>query len=249
MARKDMYRPGDRIECDMVFVSQAAADLPDGYIKGIASTPRTDLYGHKVLAGAFDESIKTRGLNKGPGIKLLAGHDAQKVCGEIKRLETVGDDLQIEAQFFLDVGFASDLYKVTKHLGGMNFSVGFRLQEFEFVDDDEIENEDDPWILIKKGDLHEVSVVAFPAQQDAQMHFVKHMSLDTLPDIERAMVACRTRSDAKRITQVVKNSLHLFGGPAPAAQEPASKHPLADVTCLQPSLELLAKAKATLSSR
>lgn len=255
MARRDLYKPGDCIQCDMVFVSQNAVDLPDGYVKGIASTPRTDAFGHKVFKGAFDDSIKRRGLNGPKGVRLLAGHDPEKVAGSIKRLETVGDDLEIEAQLYLDVGYAKDLYTVSKHTGGLNFSVGFKLQEFEFADDEDINDESDPWLLIKKGDLHEVSVVAFPAQPDAEMTFIKRAPLEnttfkSVAEFEKALVASgfRNRSEAHRFTHVVKQNLHLFLGREEPSAPAVATHPLLDVSRLQPMAELIAKAKAALSS-
>lgn len=256
MSRKIEYKRGDRIECDMVFVSQTLADAPDGYIKGIASTPRTDLYGHKVLRGAFDESIKSKGLNGPTGIKLLGGHDPQKVVGNIKRLETVGDDLQIEAQFFLDVGFAKDLYTVSKHVGGLNFSVGFFIEDYEFVDDDEIENESDAWLLIKKGDLDEVSVVTFPAQRDAQMSYIKTATPTTLRELERSFVAngyVQSRSGAKRLIQVMRQNSHLLNSKetseasiAEAIATPA--HLGLDAPLLKPMHEYVARMKAVFGS-
>jgi HK97 family phage prohead protease len=246
------WKHGDRIECDMTFVSHTIANAPEGYIAGIASTPATDLYGHRVLKGAFDESIRKKGLAGPRGVKLLAGHDWHKIAGTIKKLETIGDNLGIEAQLNLNVSYVKDLYEVTKQNGGLNFSVGFALKEFEFVDDEEIENEDDAWLIIKQGDLMEVSVVAFPACLEAEMTFVKHEPPTSLSEFERALVAqglCRTRTEARKLTLAVKQSSHLFGGPAPAAPDTAVKHPLMDVSRLQPVRDLIAQAKATLSSR
>ena len=95
--RREDFKVGGRIELDMGFKPDVAdADIPDGYIKGIASTSSTDAYGHKVMAGAFDESIRTRGLNGPTGVKLLAFHDWSKPAGVIKQLQTVDGKLRIE---------------------------------------------------------------------------------------------------------------------------------------------------------
>jgi HK97 family phage prohead protease len=251
---KTQWQQGDRIECDMMFVTQAAADAPEGYIAGIASTPSTDLYGHKVLAKAFDDSIKQKGLTGPRGIKLLASHDWHKPAGVIKRLETIGDNLKIEAQLNLNVSYVKDMHEVAKQNGGLSFSVGFALDEFEFVDDDEIKNEDDPWLIIKKGDLMEVSVVVFPAQLEAEMTFIKVAPPNTLTELEKALVAdgtCRSRSEVKRLIRAIKPHAHLLTGKpaseARAAGEP--EHLNLDASILKPMADLLAKAKATLSSR
>lgn len=256
------WKPGDRIECDMSFTAHAISDAPDGYIAGIASTPITDLYGHKVLAGAFDESIKKKGLSGPRGVKLLAGHDWHKIAGVIKKLETVKEKLNIEAQLNLNVSYVKDLYEVTKQNGGLNFSVGFMLEEFEFVDDDdedekgkkkdEEKDEDDAWLLIKKGDLMEVSVVTFPACLEAEMSFVKHV--DTTSEFEKALVAsgiCRGRNEAHKFALFAKRNVHLFEPKTPVLAEQAtlSAHPLLDVQMLKAATDLAVKAKALLGSR
>ena len=253
------YKVGDRIQCDMSFESKQVADAPDGFIAGIASTAATDLYGHQVLAGAFDKSIKSKGL-KGPrGVKLLAYHDWQKVAGSITRLETVDKKLEIEAQLNLTVSYVKDLYEVTRQNGGMNFSVGFRLKEFEFVDEEEeAQQKDDgvaPWLIIKEGDLMEVSVVPFPAQLEAELTFVKEGPHGSLAEFEKALVAmglCKSRQEAKKLTLAVKQSSHLFldkpasGAPEPVIDEP---HPWLDASKLMAATDLAVKVKAMLGSR
>ena len=58
--RKD-HKAGDVLLHDMSFAAQTN-DVPDGYIAGIASSPTVDCYGHRVLPGAFDKSIRKRGF-------------------------------------------------------------------------------------------------------------------------------------------------------------------------------------------
>jgi len=253
MARRDDYKAGDRIELDMGFKADVVdADIPDGFIKGIASVASTDAYGHKVLAGAFDDSIKIKGLNGPTGVKLLAFHDWSKPAGVIKQLQTVDGKLRIEAQLSLKAQYVRDLYEVTKDIGGLNFSVGFMLQEFDFVDDEDMDKHDNAWLVIKKGELMEVSVVPFPAQAEAQMTFVKSEPPNTVAEFERALVAqglCKSRSEAHKVTLAVKGSAHLFQGKVSPSVEPpiVTPHPLLDVSRLAPVAELIAKAKATLS--
>lgn len=246
------WEKGDLIQCDMMFTSRAAADAPDGFISGIASTPSTDLYGHKVMKGAFDESIKKKGLTGPRGIKLLAGHDWHKVAGVIKRLETVGDDLQIDAQLNLNVSYVKDLYEVTKQNNGMSFSVGFSLQSFTFVDDEDIQKDDDPWLIINTGDLMEVSVVPFPALPEAEMTFVKQKPPATMAEFERSLVVrglCRSRDEAHQIALVAKKSGHLFGKGEPLAQAATTPvRPVLDASMLAPAHAQLARMKALLGS-
>ena len=65
-----------------------AADT-SGFISGVASSPATDSYGHSVRVGAFDASIRKRGLTGPSGVKLLSAHAGFPV-GVIKSLRTVG---------------------------------------------------------------------------------------------------------------------------------------------------------------
>lgn len=241
------WKQGDRLNLDMQFAATNVAEAPEGYIAGIASTPATDLYGHKVLAGAFDRSIKQKGLTGPRGIKLLAHHDWSKPAGVIKRLKTVGDELQIEGQLNLNVSYVKDLYEAARQNGGLNFSVGFVLDEFEFVDDKDAS--DGEYLIIKRGDLLEVSVVVFPAQLEAEMTFIKHA--DTMSQLEKALVAnewCRTRSEAHRLAAYLKSNSHLFIDKLPplepVVETPA--HPLLDVKMLEPMRDQLARIKAML---
>lgn len=252
----ETWAAGDRIQCDLSFTQielKDAPGVPEGYIAGIASTPSTDRHGHKVMAKAFDASIQSKGLAGPGGVQLLIGHDWNKVGGKITKLATHNDNLLLEAQLYLDVGYVKDIYTVLKHNGGLNFSVGFTLEEFEF--NDVMEDEDDPWLIVKKGDLMEVSIVTFPSQKDARMTFVKTGSdikqLENMAEFERALVAeglCHTRSGAHKIAAWAKKNVHLLQPKASLAGEEAKTqpHPLLDVSMLKPMADLLAKARAAL---
>lgn len=239
------WKSGDRIECDLDISLTAADVLEDGYIKGVASTPKTDLMGHKVLAGAFDKSIRKNGLNGPSGIKLLNHHNMRQVAGNITALKTISDELRIEAQMFLDVSYVKDLYLVAKQVGGLNFSVGFELEEFSFVDGDK--SKDGEYLVIKQGNLVEVSVVTFPAQPEATMDFIK--SHETMAEFEKALVAkgfCQSRNEAHRLASYIKANEHLFlDEPLPSAgRVDQDAHPLLDVKLLKACVDLASRANA-----
>lgn len=240
------WQPGDRIECDIGFALDRN-DVAEGFIAGTASTAKTDLMGHKVLPGAFDKSIIRNGLNGPKGIKLLAQHKMDRPAGKILKLETVNNDLKIEAQLFLDVSYVKDLYAVAKQIGGLNFSVGFELEDFEFVD--EKKAIDGEYLLIKEGNLLEVSVVTFPAQPEATMSYVK--SHETLSEFEKALVAgefCRSRNEAQKLAKYIKANSHLFLGGATPVVEPVKdeSHPLLDVHLLKACTDLAKRANSSL---
>jgi HK97 family phage prohead protease len=255
---KTQWKEGDKIQCDISFNPITLSDgpgIPEGYIAGIASTPGTDRHGHKVMAKAFDDSIREKGLAGPSGVQLLIGHDWNKVGGKITKLETINNNLLLEGQLYMDVSYVKDIHHVLKQNGGLNFSVGFTLEEFEF--NDAMENEDDPWLIVQKGDLMEVSIVTFPSQKDAKMTFVKTgsssvLELDTMADFEKALVAdglCSSRREAHKLALWAKSNVHLLQPKTSLLTEKAkaeTAHPLLDVSMLKPMADLIAKARAQL---
>lgn len=224
--------------------------LPDGYIAGWASTPDLDSWGHVVKTGAFDEAITLRGLTGGKGIKLLAGHDWDKPAGAIKVLETRGGRLWIEAQLNLRISYASDLYEASLSAGGLNFSVGFMLQDYEFKDNDGQE-----YLYITRGDLFEVSVVPFPGNEECTMDFIKTKDdapvYKTLLELEEQLVIdglVKSREAAKQITELVKSAPHLFDiAPTSQEEEPADQPPALGDAQVKTIKEKLAGLKKALS--
>lgn len=164
------YARGDFIKHDAM-VAHRLDTTQAGFVAGIASTPTIDCMGHIVMPGAFDRSIRAKGLHGPGGIRLLDNHNSERVAGAITRLQTVRDNLEIDAQLNLNIGYARDLYEIAKQVGGLNFSVGFRLEEFEIVDAKSSKRGET--LIVKQGELVEVSVVTFPAQAEATMSVVK----------------------------------------------------------------------------
>lgn len=242
------HQVGDQINLDLAveLASTKLENQPEGYFAGIASTPSTDLYGHKVLKGAFDKSIKRKGLTGPRGVKLLVHHDWHKPAGVVKKLKTVGDNLEIEGQLNLNVSYVRDVHEVAVQNGGLNFSVGFMLEEFEYVDEEDAE--DGEYLVIKSGDLMEVSVVVFPAQVEAEMTYIKNH--ETMSQLEKALVAqglCKSRGEAHKVANYLKQNSHLFlDSRAPSAEPSVGEHPLLDVKILQPVRDQLARIKSML---
>lgn len=183
-------------------------EFPKGFIAGWASTPDVDYYGDIVRSGAFDESIAQRGLRGPEGVKLLIQHDAGKPAGTIDVLETRDGRLWLEGQLNLEISYVRDYYEAAKMNGGMNFSVGFYVEDAEW-------NEETELFLISKGDLLEVSLVTFPGNRAAHMTEIKSapQRFDTISSFEKALVAdhgVRTRNAANEITRMIKMNAHLF---------------------------------------
>lgn len=255
------FMPADEAELKALSNGEA---VPEGYVAGWASTPDLDLYQHVVATGAFDDSIKTRGLSGPKSIKILLGHDWDKLLGVIKVLETRNGRLWIEAQLNLAISYARDLYEAIKMAGGLNFSVGFMLQDYSFKETEDKRE----YLLIERGDLFEVSIVPFPGNEECTMDYVKSMQKEaranpttptTMAEFEKSLVVCglaKGRNDAKRITQAVKCALHLFraeeaptppvvvSAPPPETIIPA---PVLDAACLDELTSCVAKMKAILA--
>lgn len=195
-------------------------DLPDGFIAGWASTPDLDSWGDVIVTGAFDAAISRRGLKGPKGVKLLIGHDWDKVGGLITKLETRGARLWIEAQINLKISYARDAYEAALMAGGLSFSVGFFPQDYGWKED----KSGNEYFEITRGDLFEVSVVPFPGNEECTMEIIKarlksarkDMSIKTAAEFEKFLVSkglVMNRNDAQAITQVVKTCAHLFGAP------------------------------------
>lgn len=195
-------------------------EKPDGFVAGWASTPDRDLYDHIVHTGAFDASIKARGISGPRGIKLLVGHEWSRVAGVITKLETRSGRLWMEAQINLNISYAKDAYEACKINGGMNFSVGFMLQDYEFKD--ETVN-DDELLHIYRGDLYEISIVPFPGNEECTMDVVKTREatapkIESFSGFEKLLVSSglvKSRNDAHKILGVVKSCVHLFKAETP----------------------------------
>jgi HK97 family phage prohead protease len=209
------FMPANDIE--MKALGDAKAE---GFVAGWASTPDRDLYDHIVHTGAFDASIKARGISGPAGIKLLIGHDWNKVGGVITVLETRNGRLWLEAQLNLNISYAKDAYEACKINGGLNFSVGFMLQDYEFKEETVTKEE---MLHIYRGDLFEVSVVPFPGNEACTMDVVKTRQaaapkIETFSSFEKLLVSsglAKSRNEANRILGVVKSCSHLFQAETP----------------------------------
>lgn len=209
------FAPATGEELESIRKSMDADSLPDGFVAGWASTSSVDLVRDKIMPGAFAKSIEDRGLTGAKGIRLLKDHNPGEVIGVITALEQKGERLWIEANINPNISYAKDLYEVLKMTGGLNFSVGYRYKRSDErpVIDDETGLVDH--YQITKADLVEVSVVTFPANEEATMEFVKsgEAPAETLAEFERNLMRAgiaKSRNDARKITLEVKKCPHLF---------------------------------------
>ena len=244
--------------------SRQLSSQPDGFVAGWASTPAEDSYGTIFQARCFDAAIARRGLTGPTGVKFLLNHNRSQLAGVITKLETRGDRLWIEAQLNLDIGYVRDAYSAAKMAGGLNFSVGARIEEYS------IDRKTDV-ITFTRCDLPEVSMVPLPGNDEAQMVEIRSALIDgdtdqpqrrvpegarqafdddefrdalddpaqSLAEFEKRLIAIgfvSTRNDARRLTQVVKAAAHLFQRTEPALDAGKPAQPAPEATDHNPAV-------------
>jgi HK97 family phage prohead protease len=174
-----------------------------GFIKGIATTPKLDSYDDIIAGGAFEHSIRDRGVTGPRGIKMLAQHDSRHVIGNWTELKYNGDPLHAEGQLDLDNQKGLEYYNHIKKDQIGSLSVGFRTQERTY-------NEDTYVRTITKGDLREISPVTFPANEECVITQVKsdYGSDVKLSDIEKeiAQQFGLSRKQSCGLIRVVRSS-------------------------------------------
>nr|WP_319389794.1 HK97 family phage prohead protease [uncultured Cohaesibacter sp.] len=163
-------------------------------VKGYASTVDIDSDGHVVLPSAYSESIRKRGLRSGKGVKLLHAHDSRLVVGGISVLEVRNRGLWLEAHIDEKISYGKDLAQAIRASGGLSFSVGFFPIDAEIVKD----HKKGTHLLVTKVDIVEVSVVTFPANDEALIvsYYEDGAADDTVQNISNKL------SELKRIMAV-----------------------------------------------
>ncbi len=139
-----------------------------GIVFGYASTNDIDLDNDIIEAGAFQKSIDNWMTNK-KSIKALFQHKNSDVIGSIIELKYEGDKLKIAMQLYIDgyngnatgIKSANEAFLLAKE-GDLSFSVGFYNAKCR----KETKNNKD-YRIIEDATLYEVSLVSFPANQNA----------------------------------------------------------------------------------
>lgn len=142
------------------------ASVPDGFIKGIATTPKKDTWDDIIAVGAFSDSIRDRGVTGPRAVKMLAQHDSRHVIGNWTKLEYSGEALHVEGLLDLANVKGAEYYNHIKKDQVGSLSVGFTTLTRQYDEDSGVRT-------IIKGDLREISPVTFPANEDAVITHVK----------------------------------------------------------------------------
>jgi HK97 family phage prohead protease len=157
----------------------------EGTFTGFASTfGNIDNDGDIIAKGAFNESLAS-----GKVVKMLWQHDTREVIGKFVEFQETDQGLAVKGKLTMGVNRAREAFHLLKD-GALDMSVGFKLLDSDF---NESGNR-----VIKSADLMEVSLVTFPANNQAKIFSVK--SIDNERDLEKLLRdAGFSRNDSKII--------------------------------------------------
>lgn len=142
---------------------KAADDGEMGKITGYASVYDViDSYNEVVVKGAFTRSLQEYGMPS-----MLLQHNPSDICGLWTKAIDTEDGLLLEGQLNLDVQKAKESYSLAKQGALKGLSIGFRTRQASYSDTG--------IRMLEDVDLMEVSLVTFPANQEALISDVRSM--------------------------------------------------------------------------
>jgi HK97 family phage prohead protease len=194
---------------ELVASIKATGDGSTGTFEGYGSVfGVVDSYRDVVMPGAFKESLENYGMPK-----LLLQHASWMVGG--KYLEVYEDEkgLYVKGELNLEVQAAREVYSLMKQGAISGLSIGYSVQEEE-------QDRTTGVNQLKKVRLYEVSIVTFPANEEAEVTAVKSAP-DNIRDFEDFLreAGKYSQKDAKLIASKGFNALliHREGGDAALA--------------------------------
>ena len=143
-----------------------ASDTEDDtlVIKGMANTVAKDRAGDVIVAEAWTTSNALTNYMKNPIV--LAFHNHSLPIGSVVKITPTALGLEVEAEISKAAGHVYDLIRdgVLK-----TFSVGFRCLDADYDDSTGI-------FIIKDVELHEISVVSVPCNQESTFQVAKSLT-------------------------------------------------------------------------
>jgi HK97 family phage prohead protease/HK97 family phage major capsid protein len=155
------------------------------YIEGYASTVDRDRQGDVIPMKAWNEGLSN--YLKNPII--LAYHNHQMPIGKMVEHKVTDQGLWVRAQIPQEVG---DVYKLIKKGILSAFSVGFRVRDADYDSASES-------FLIKELELHEISVVSVPANQNTLFSLAKAFDNATEFELYKQQFAQAPTASAKKL--------------------------------------------------
>lgn len=167
------------------FDLQVKAVREDGFFSGYGSVfGVVDSYNEVVAVGAFAETIAER-TAKGRKLPVLWQHRSDMPIGAYSAVKEDATGLYVEGQLLVkDVALAREAHALLQAGVVTGLSIGYWTRASTFDEKTAIRT-------LTQVDLEEVSLVTFPANDDARVEAVKfklaHGGLPTLPEFERVL--------------------------------------------------------------
>jgi len=131
-----------------------------------------------IAHGAFTDTLSSKPLSK---VKLLWQHDRRQPIGVYDEIREDAKGLYVKGRLLLGVQKAREAYELLKAGALDSLSIGFRTLEDNWDREKEIRT-------ITKTDLMEISLVTFPANDQAFINAVKASDrFQTIKDLETAL--------------------------------------------------------------
>lgn len=153
-------------------------DSEHGTFEGYASVfGGVDSYRDTILKGAYAETIQ----NRDRPVMMYFNHDPSQVIGKWVEMREDDTGLYVKGELTAGHSLASDVRASLKHGAITGLSIGFRIPKGGSEYDEEKEVR-----ILKKIELHEVSVVTVPADNDARIDVstVKSFDFGTVRELE-----------------------------------------------------------------
>lgn len=139
----------------------------DGKFYGYASIFNTvDSYNDIIINGAFKDTINDNAKN----IKLCWQHNADKIIGKFNLIKEDGIGLYVEGQ--IDIKNNKQIYSYVKNQLINGLSIGYTVNDCCF--------DKQGRRILKSVNLHEISVVSFPANKHSNILYCKSGEVDYL---------------------------------------------------------------------
>lgn len=157
----------------------------DGLFSGYGSVFGTvDSYREVVAPGAFTESLAEIKA-KGRPVPVLWQHRSGEPIGVYSNLVEDAHGLKVEGQLIIDgVARAKEAHALMKAGAVSGLSIGYYVREDSWDEKERVRT-------LKKVELVEISLVTFPANDDARIDAIKsklaHGSLPTMPEFEQIL--------------------------------------------------------------
>ena len=151
----------------------------EGYFEGYASVFDTkDEYNDVVVKGAFKKTLEDRG----DSIKMLWQHDSKEVIGSYTSMYEDDYGLKVYGQINMEVQRGHEAYSLMK-MGAIDaMSIGYTTIQEEYKDmeyeDEYGKNMHERVRVLKELKLYEISLVTFPANEEAMIEQVKELNVE-----------------------------------------------------------------------